>query len=306
MRDATFFVVGHRAAKLLLGDFLVRDGFDDVGAGDEHVGIVAGHKNKVGDRRRIDGAAGARAHDGADLRNDAARERVAQKYFGVARERHHAFLNARAAGIVEADNRRALAHGEVHDFYDFSGVGFRERTAEHGEILREDVHEAAVDAAVAGDEAIARRTLRVLVHAEVGAVMADELVELFEGALIEEQVDALAGAELALLVFALATLGTAARFGFVAAPAKFGEAIVLFRVFDVGHREFTGPEKRKCETAIQRRLEMEFVMILQGVKLISNWYALSIRNDWKVLLKNRCLPASDRPDCVPCSAFVVI
>jgi hypothetical protein len=67
-------------------------------------------------------------------------------------------------------------------------------------------------------------------------VVADELVELFEGALIEEQVDALAGAELALLVFALATLGTAARFGFVAAPAKFGEAIVLFRVFDVGHR----------------------------------------------------------------------
>jgi hypothetical protein len=81
---------------------------------------------------------------------------------------------------------------------------------------------------------------------------------------------------------------------------------VMFRVFRVGHLEFIGPEKRKCETAIQRRLEMAFAMILQGVKLISNWYALSIRNDRKMPLKNRCLPASDRPDCVPCSAFVII
>ena len=139
--------MGHRAAQLLLGDFFVRDGLDDVGAGDEHVGRLRGHEDEIGDGRRIDGAAGAGSHDGADLRDHAAGERVAQKNIGIARERRHAFLNARAAGIVQADDRRAHAHGQVHDFADFRGVGFGERAAEHGEILREDVDQAAVDAA---------------------------------------------------------------------------------------------------------------------------------------------------------------
>ena len=104
------------------------------------------------------------------------------------------------------------AHGQVHDFGDFRGVGFGERAAEDGEVLREDVYQAAVDAAIAGDEAVAGRALRF--HAEIVGVVADEFVELFEGAFVEQQVDAFAGAELALLVFALAALGAAAGFGF--------------------------------------------------------------------------------------------
>src|SRR6266851_3952204 len=86
VRNAGGGVVGHGAAKLLLGDFFVRDGLDDVGTGDEHVGSVARHKNKIGDGGGIDGAAGARTHDRADLRNDAAGERVAEKNIGVAGE----------------------------------------------------------------------------------------------------------------------------------------------------------------------------------------------------------------------------
>ncbi len=42
-------VVSHRAAKLLLGDFLVRDRLDDVRAGNKHVGRFAGHKNEISD-----------------------------------------------------------------------------------------------------------------------------------------------------------------------------------------------------------------------------------------------------------------
>ena len=115
MGDAAGGVVSHGAAQFLLGDFFVRDGLDDVRAGDEHVGRVAGHENKIGDRRGIDGAAGARAHDRADLRNHAAREGVAQKNLRVARQRFDAFLNARPAGIVQADQGRAGAHGQIHD-----------------------------------------------------------------------------------------------------------------------------------------------------------------------------------------------
>src|SRR5216683_7716981 len=67
MRDAAGGVVGHGAAEFLLGYFFVGDGLYDVGAGDEHVGSVARHENKIRDRRGIDGTTCARAHDGADL-----------------------------------------------------------------------------------------------------------------------------------------------------------------------------------------------------------------------------------------------
>ncbi len=58
---------------------------------------------------RIDGAARAGAHDGRDLRHDAGGEHVAQEDVGIAGERADAFLNARAAGVIEADDGRADA-----------------------------------------------------------------------------------------------------------------------------------------------------------------------------------------------------
>ena len=196
--DAGLGVVGHGAAELVFGDLFVGDGLDDVGAGDEHVGGLVDHEDEVGDGGRVDGAAGAGAHDGGDLRDDAGGERVAQEDVGVAGERHHAFLDAGAAGVVEADDGSADAHGDVHDLDDLGGVGFGERAAEDGEVLGEDEDEAAFDAAVAGDEAVAEDFL--LVHAEVGAAVGDQLVGLFEGAFVEQELDALAGRHLALLV----------------------------------------------------------------------------------------------------------
>src|SRR5260370_36554893 len=60
MRDAAGGVVGHGAAELLLGDFLVGDGLYDIGTGDERVGRVPGHKNKIGDGGGKDWPASAR------------------------------------------------------------------------------------------------------------------------------------------------------------------------------------------------------------------------------------------------------
>ena len=88
------------------------------------------------------------------------------------------FLNARAAGVVEADDRRAHLDREVHDLDDLGGVGFGERSAEDGEVLREGVDEAAIDAAVAGDDAVAGHDL--IGHAEVAATVRDERVGFFE------------------------------------------------------------------------------------------------------------------------------
>ena len=58
------------------------------------------------------------------------------------------------------------------------------------------------DAAVAGDEAVAGDALRV--HAKIGGAVGDELVGLFEGALVEQEVDALARGELAGLALSRA------------------------------------------------------------------------------------------------------
>ena len=211
MRDAALLVVRHRAAELFLGDVLVRHRLDHVGAGDEHVARLLHHDDEVGDRRRVDGAAGAGAHDRGDLRHHARGERVAEEDVGVAAERDDAFLDARAAGVVQADDRRAVAHRHVHHLADLGGVGFRQRAAEHGEVLREGVDHAAVDAAVAADHAVAGDDL--LLHPEVLAAVGDELVHFLERARIEQARHALARGQLACVVLLLEPLFAAAELG---------------------------------------------------------------------------------------------
>ncbi len=85
----------------------------------------------------------------------------------------------------------------------------RQSTAEHGEVLAEDEDQAAVDHAVARDHAVAGDL--VVLHAEVGAAVLDEHVPFFEGALVEQHLQALARAELALGVLRLDALGAAAQ-----------------------------------------------------------------------------------------------
>ena len=124
----------------------------------------------------------------------------------------------------------------------FRGVGFGERSAEHREILREHVNQPAVDAAKAGDEAIAGRPLRF--HAEIVRLVADEFVQLFESALIEQQVDAFARAQLALLVLALAAFGAAACFGLGVKLAEFFQTVVVLAVFGQWIGCLESPEPR--------------------------------------------------------------
>src|SRR5208337_1978738 len=112
--DSTRGIVGHGAAEFLLGDFLVRDILDDVRAGDEHVGSVVRHQDEIGDGGGVDGAAGTGSKDRADLRDHAAGESIAEKNVRVAGKGCDAFLNARSAGIVQANDGSAIAHGQIH------------------------------------------------------------------------------------------------------------------------------------------------------------------------------------------------
>ena len=188
------------AAQLLGGDGLIGHRLHHVGAGDEHVARVLHHEDEVGHGRRVDVAAGAGSHDHRDLRDDAGGQHVAQEHLAVAAERRHAFLDARAAGVEQADDRRAVLQRHVLDLDDLLGVRLRQRAAEHREVLGENIDDAAVDGAPAGDHAVAGDF--GLLHAEVVAAVLDIHVELLEGVLVDQQLDALAGGEFALACWA--------------------------------------------------------------------------------------------------------
>ena len=102
-------------------------------------------------------------------------------------------------------------------------VRLRERAAEHGEVLGEQINRAAVDRAPAGDDAVAGDL--GLLHAEVVGAVLDEHVELLERALVEQQFDALARGQFAALVLGLDARLAAAETGVLPPLLEFVENV---------------------------------------------------------------------------------
>jgi hypothetical protein len=220
-----------RAAQFLHADVLAGDGLDDVRPGDEHVGGLVDHHREVGDGRRVDGATRARPHDERDLRDDAGGQHVAAEDRAVQPQGDDALLDPRAAGVVDAHDRAAGLGGEVHDLDDLLAEHLAEAAAEHREVLGEDAHRPAVHRAVAGDDAVAVRAVRLA--AEVGRAVPGQLVHLDEAALVEQRVDPLAGRLLALGVLLLDSARRPGVHGLVDPVLQVGE--LARRGVDVGH-----------------------------------------------------------------------
>ncbi len=201
VRDSRAGVVGEGAAELLHADVLAGDCLDDVGTGDEHLAGLVDHDHEVRQCRTVDGAAGGRAHDDGDLRDDAGGSGVQAEDLTVLAEGEHTLLNTGAAGVEDADDRHAAGERELHDLDDLVAGYLSQRAAEGGEVLRVDGDGAAVDGADAGDDGVAVGT--VAVHSEGGRAVADVFVELDEAARVDEELDALAGSHLALGVLLL-------------------------------------------------------------------------------------------------------
>ena len=192
--DARLGRVRLGAAELLERDLLARDRLHDVGAGDEHVRARLRHQHEVGDRGRVDGAAGGRAEHERELRDHARGLDVAPEDLRVAGERDDALLDPRPARVVDPDHRAPVLQGHVHHLADLLGEDLGQRAAEDGEVLREDEDLAAEDLAVAGHDRVAVRPVRHRV--EVGVAVADVAVELDERARVEQLLDPLAGEQL--------------------------------------------------------------------------------------------------------------
>ncbi len=178
MADAGLLAMRVGAAQLLHRDFLVRGGPDHVGTGEEHVRGVADHHDEISNRRGIHRAARAWTHDYGNLRDNSRRHHVAEKNIRVACQRHDAFLDARAAAVVEADHGASGFGREVHHLADLLGEGAGQAAAEDGEVVAEDAYLAAVDGAVAGHDAVAGDFF--IGHLEVGDSMGLKLIELDE------------------------------------------------------------------------------------------------------------------------------
>ena len=91
------------------------------------------------------------------------------------------------------------------------------------EVVGIDKHQAAVYLAVTRHHAIAGDLF--LLHAEVGATVVDELVQLVERAFVQQQLDALAGGHLAYGVLLLYLVHAAAQGG---ALVQLFELLVYF------------------------------------------------------------------------------
>src|SRR5207248_8014584 len=106
-----------------------------------------------------------------------------QKNVCISSKRNHAFLNARAARVIQSDHRSPHTGGHFHDLDDLSCVRFRERSPKDCEVLREHKNQAPFDAAVSGDETIA--VIFALGESKVVGTMRDKAVRLLKGAFIE-------------------------------------------------------------------------------------------------------------------------
>ena len=195
MGHAAAHLVDVGATQVLDRDHLAGDGLDDVRAGQEHGARAAGHDHEVGQGRGVDRAAGTRSEDHRQLRDDPRRQHVADEDLPVGREAGDALLDPRATRVVQPDQRHPALEGEILDAADLVRLDARERTAEHREVLREDRDTAAVDLAEAGHDAVARVAL--LGQAEIGLVVCRERAHLLERTLIDEEVQTLAGGQLA-------------------------------------------------------------------------------------------------------------
>src|SRR6185369_5682374 len=183
---------------------------DHIRTGNEHIRRVFDHDVEVSDGRTINRAAGTRTHDATNLRHDSARQSVTQKDVGISTETDNTFLNTRAPGIIQTNNRRTDFHRQVHHFADLFRVSFGKGTTKYSEVLRKNKHVAAIYQTVTGDHAIAR--IDLFVETEVSRAMDHELVKLFERSLIEQKLDALTRGHLSSLVLFFDARGAAALF----------------------------------------------------------------------------------------------
>ena len=120
---------------------------------------------------------------------------VPKEDLGEQAQRDHALLDARAAAVVEPDHRAAGLHRVVHDLDDLLAVDLAEAAAEDREVLAEHRDRPAVHRAVPGDHAVPVGAVGL--DTELVRAVPGQFVELNERSRVQQQLNPLAGGQLA-------------------------------------------------------------------------------------------------------------
>jgi len=206
-------VVHHSPAQILEGDLFVSDGLDHFGSRDEHMARLLDHEGKVRQSRGIDSSSCAGTHNNRDLWDNARCQRIAEENIGITAKGHDAFLNARAARIVDPDDGRAVLQGQVLDLGDLGGMSLAKGPTHDGEILGKDVDQPAADRTIARDHPITQGD--ALAHAKIAHMVCGQGIQLLEAALVQQRGDALSSGHLAFFMLLFNRAGAAALLGFV-------------------------------------------------------------------------------------------
>src|SRR6185312_16492472 len=99
------------------------------------------------------------AHDQRDLRDHPRGQDVVAEDAAVEAERDDALLDARTCTVIDSDEWPTGLGGQLLHLDDLLAVHLAEAAAEHGGVLAEDAHLAAVDGAVSGHHTVAQRAL---------------------------------------------------------------------------------------------------------------------------------------------------
>ena len=164
--------------------FLAGGGLDDLWAADKEVGVFLGHYDEVHKSRAVSRAARAGACYYGYLRNYSGEVYVLPENFSVSGKRLNAFLDSRAAGVVDADYGHSVFAGELHKIAYFLGVVGAQGSARDSEVLAERRHLPSVDGADSAYYAVGGQHL--LFHAEVVAVVLNVHSELHERPGVEQ------------------------------------------------------------------------------------------------------------------------
>jgi hypothetical protein len=132
------------------------------------------------------------------LGNHAGGHGIAIKDLAVAGQGVHAFLDAGAARIVEANEGDPGFEGHIHDFADFFGLHLAEAARPGGKILGKGEHRPALYHSVPGNHTVGRNL--DLFHAEINTAMPNKHIDLPKGSLVEQFADPFSGGQLAFFL----------------------------------------------------------------------------------------------------------
>ena len=132
--------MGKRSAKLFHSNVFARDGFDDVGAGDEHLTGFVDHDDEIGQSWRVDRAPCCGPTDNRNLGDNPGGLGIAFEDFTIFSERDDAFLDSGSPRIQDANERNLRREGEVHYLDDFVPRHLSQGSTKDGEVLRENGH----------------------------------------------------------------------------------------------------------------------------------------------------------------------